>query len=80
MNDYKFGEYIFKLTDDENYKNASLAKDAFPYDTQGFIVLHNLTKESFIWNPLLFPSNLGNVELTVAGLLQPTPTSTGRES
>ena len=51
MNDYKFGEYIFKLTDDENYKNASLAKDAFPYDTQGFIVLHNLTKESFIWNP-----------------------------
>ena len=36
--------------------------------------------ESFIWNPLLFPSNLGNVELTVAGLLQPTPTSTGRES
>ena len=36
--------------------------------------------ESFILNQLLFPSNLGNVELTVAGLLQPTPTSTGRES
>ena len=34
--------------------------------------------ERFMWNQLLFPSNLGNVEQTVAGLLPPTPTSTGR--